>query len=292
MPELPEVCHITDQLRDYMRTCGITVKLIKTKFIGGRYIRHGLPDDWDLLKDNLPLSWTNVSCRGKMIYFKFKNRYNDSFYIKNTLAMTGSWSLKMKKHTHLIMTFRNDSNETFKLYFSDARNFGTLSIFFDESMFMKKFRLIGDSWLSDYRPFEKNKRYIQITLTRFIDKVNKYNKMNITKFLMDQSKFSGIGNYLLSEVLYDANINPFDNISNIPSNKITDLYTSISKIIISSYGLDGVSLKDYQGLDGQIGEYQHNLAIYNRKTTDKHEDVIKTKGPHNRSIYYVKLNFE
>ena len=271
MPEICEVSHITDQL---WKLCMSKECLVDIHILGGRYSRHTLLDK-DILKENLPLRWTDVQSKGKFIWFVFENKWKDRFFLWNTLAMTGGWTLKRQKHSGVLLQF-----ESFQLYFNDTRCFGTLRISFDEESLDKKLNSIGKSWLS---PYCGTRRTIGVSLEEFKESIKP--SLNVCKFLMNQSIFSGIGNYLLSEILHDSCISPFNSLSEI---SIENLYKSICKIILNSYELDGVSLRDYHGVDGEKGEYQHYLQVYGKSYTPEGKKIIKKIGPHGRSVYFTE----
>lgn len=284
MPEICEVSHITDQLFNLSQSSSFSLK--KISILGGRYKRHDEPVGWDIIKDNLPLKWNSVNCKGKFIFFTFQTNYGDKIYMGNTLAMTGCWSKKPQKHSHILFEFVDDCGKLENLYFNDIRCFGTITFYFYKDCLMEKLRTIGKSWLTSTID-RNNGRRINISLNEFFIKLDENPYRNICKFLMDQTKLSGIGNYLLSEVLYDSGICPWFEIKNINRVQKKKLYESISKIILDSYGLDGVSLKDYNDLYEEPGEYQNCLKVFQREFDPEGRKVVRQIGPHGRSIHWV-----
>ena len=256
------------------------------KILGGRYKRHGSPEDWGIFKANLPLLWIDVQCKGKFIYFTFQNRHKDKFFLWNTLAMTGSWTTAKKKHTHIEFLFKDSNHKKKYLFFNDIRCFGTLHVSFDEEEMDNKLQSIGQSWLG---MFYGNPRTINITEEEFMNALKKHESTNICKFLMNQSIFSGIGNYLLSEVLYHSKTYPWSKIQDLTDNNRKELYKSIATIVEHSYNLDGVSLQDYHGVDGEIGEYQNLLQVYQQEKDPKGNNIVKEEGPHGRSLHWVPV---
>ncbi len=282
MPEIPEVSHITDQLFNMSQSSSFNLK--KISILGGRYKRHDEPEGWDIMKDNLPLKWKSVHCKGKFIFFTFHTNYGDRIYMGNTLAMTGCWSKRQQKHSHVLFEFVTDCGRKEQLYFNDIRCFGSISFYFSKDALMEKLNTIGKPWLTT---FDGQSRHINVSLNDFFVKLDEKPSQNICKFLMDQSKLSGIGNYLLSEVLYDSGICPWFDIKNINRVQKKKLYESISKIILDSYNLDGVSLKDYNDLYEEPGEYQNCLKVYQCELDPDGRKVTKQVGPHGRSIHWV-----
>ncbi len=281
MPEAAEVAHITDQL--YKMHFLKDLWLHDMTILGGRYERHGPPEDWGIFKANLPLHWIDVQCKGKFIYFTFQNRYKDKFFLWNTLAMTGSWTTAKEKHSHIEFVFKK-SNEKKVLFFNDIRCFGTMHVCFDEKAMNEKLKSIGQSWLGK---FYGDPRTINVTEEYFLEVLKKHENTNVCKFLMNQSILSGIGNYLLSEVLYHSKTYPWSKIKDLNDNNRKELYNSIATVVEHSYNLDGVSLQDYHGVDGEIGEYQNLLQVYQQEKDPKGNDVVKEEGPHGRSLHWV-----
>lgn len=269
MPECPEVSSITDQLYNYMKSSDSVLESVK--ILSGRYMKHGPPDDWLIFKDNLPLKWCDVQSKGKFIYFTFVNKYGDLFYMWNTLAMTGTWTIEKDLYSRIFFSF-GDKN----LYFNDKRNFGTIKFSFNE--LPSKLLSLGPSWLGVYDG--TGFRNIDVCRNEFLEKFGRVKSKNICTVLMDQSVFSGIGNYLLSEVLHDSGNSPFNSVGDT---NLESLYDSIVKIVNNSYRLDGVSMSDYKGIDGEKGEYQRYLKVYGKKCPE----VVKEIGPHGRSVYWI-----
>ena len=55
-------------------------------------------------------------------------------------------------------------------------------------------------------------------------KAKKPSQKTIAVLMMDQSIFSGIGNYLKSEILYQSKVSPNSIISNIPDEKMKEIF--------------------------------------------------------------------
>ena len=113
MPEGPEVKVITDGIRSHL----LDKTIVNAQILSGRYLKT-LPDGWNEFK--MPVTVSDVSCKGKFIYFTL----NDGTYIFNTLGMTGSWSAKPTSHSRV----RFDLDDGREIYFNDIRNFGTLKL--------------------------------------------------------------------------------------------------------------------------------------------------------------------
>jgi uracil-DNA glycosylase len=171
---------------------------------------------------------------------------------------------------------------TKKIYYHDTRNFGTLRFSLSKKELEEKLDSLGPDILTD-----------DFTEQVFLGIVrNQRQELNVCKFLMDQSKISGVGNYLLSEALYRANLDPFCSLGDITDDQARTLYTTIKDTARASYESQGMTMKDggsYRDLDGNKGKYTFELQCYGREYCPKGNQVIReTDGPHGRAIWYVK----
>lgn len=171
---------------------------------------------------------------------------------------------------------------TRKIYYHDTRNFGTLRFSLSKSELEEKLQSLGPDILTD-----------DFTQQAFLKIVRKQRQeLNVCKFLMDQSKISGVGNYLLSESLYRANLDPFCTLGEITDDQARKLFTEIVDTARASYESQGMTIKDggsYRDLDGNKGKFTFELQCYGRDYCPKGNQVIReTDGPHGRAIWYVK----
>ena len=90
---------------------------------------------------------------------------------------------------------------------------------------------------------------------------------------MNQKFYSGIGNYLRSDILYDANISPLKKLDKLTNKEIQNLFKSIVKIMNWNYKMR----KSGKG----------KFLIYKRKYTNKKEKV-KTHKLKGRTVYFIK----
>jgi uracil-DNA glycosylase len=105
-------------------------------------------------------------------------------------------------------------------------------------------------------------------------------KKNICKFLMDQGNIAGIGNYILAEGLYRANIDPFATLS--------ELDTTMQRRLFCE--LQAVALESYQSQQSLSALQDFEFQCYGQKVCKRHgSPVIKEpNGPHGRTIWYTK----
>lgn len=254
MPEGPLVSIMVDKISkfkgDLLENVGIN---------SGRYIRHSLPKNFKTFNKSLPSKIKKIYNKGKFVYVILENDWT----IWITLGMTGHFVLKPLKHTHYCFTTNNGS-----FFIDDMRNFGTLSFYKlndTKCPLKKKLDCLGpDPIRSDvkYKDFEK----------RFDEYKIKYPKQAIGELLMNQCFYSGIGNYLRSDILYDANICPLKELNKLSKIEIKRLYKSIVKIMNWNYK----TRKKGKG----------KFLIYKKKYTSKKEKVktYKLKG---RTVYTI-----
>lgn len=262
MPESPEVRIITEQLCEKVKD----QLLIGLEILGGRFIKNP-PEGLNAFKKELPIKLESVACKGKFIYFSFKNEW----YLFNTLGMTGSWRENKDEHSSFKFTFEN-----LNVYFTDIRHFGTMKFVRGKDLLEKKLKSIGWDILNEGPP----------DFQYFHNKIASSNK-NITEILMSQSIFSGIGNYIKSECLYRAKISPWRTGSSLSKSDSLELLKAICIIMIDSYNSGGASLATYKNFEGQGGEYAKKLQVYKRDFDPLGNFVKSETTPDKRTTWWV-----
>ena len=274
MPEGPEVKIIVDGLN----------KVLKNKYIknieitkSSRYrtkAPNGFNDFKDfVLKDNPKIK--AIKCKGKFIYFEIEG----GWFIINRLGMSGIWSHTQGKHTSLILTYSSlQKNQTKNkdIFFIDQRHFGIFEFTNDKSILNQKLKALGPDLLND-----------KISFSQFKTIILQHSKKNICKVLMDQSIFSGIGNYLKSEILYEAHIHPLTNINQLNPQKLKLLFNASRRLIRTSYLAQGTSLRHYKNVEGIKGQFEFQLKVYQRKQDPLGKPVKRIITPDKRSTFFV-----
>lgn len=204
---------------------------------------------------------------GKKIIFDL-----DSNVFISSCGMEGHWQWELGKYTGLILQFEGPDYA----YFDDMRRFGNFSYVPKDSPEYKKIMgSVGSDWMSS-----------TTTLEVFLDSVQKPRNQSreICEFLLDQKYLSGIGNYLRSEILYDAKINPHRKLSSLKTKELDRIFTSAKKIILECYQSGGLTLATYRDPDGNAGGYQPQ--VYMMDSDSIGNLVSKFKDKANRTVHW------
>lgn len=273
MPESPEVQLIIDNINKHITS---TTKLKQMEVISGRYKKHGLPKNFKQINNQLPLKLDKLQKKGKFIYFKLKtnSKIKDDIYVMFTMGMTGHlmWSDDHNDFFEMRDKYRRIKFETTSgdFYFVDMRNFGTLSFCETMSCINAKLSNIGTDILSS--------QFNKINLVEFKKHLNeKSNETDkIGDILVNQNIYSGIGNYLRSEVLYNAKLNPFKKLIHLNNNDYKNLLNAMKKVPKKFYLMQKNSeLHDYI-----FNVYKQKVDLYGNKVKAK-------KLKDGRNVYYV-----
>ena len=262
IPESPEVRKITEALA--VDISGQT--LISAKILSGRYIKKQ-PSDWQILEKSLPLKVVGAGVHGKFCYWLCLNET----FIYSTLGMTGSWSTLEGKHSRLVFEFQSG----IKVYFNDQRNFGTIKIVVGKQNLINKLKSLGPDLLAE-----------DISDQLFIEKIRSKPKWGITKVLMDQSIIAGVGNYVKSESLWLAKIDPHRKVASIEDGELAVLNRSIKSIMRESYKSGGITLAAYPGYIPAEGTNRRFL-VYSQKLDPDGLKIVKDQTDDKRSTFWV-----
>jgi uracil-DNA glycosylase len=300
MPEGPEVKILVDQLQG-----AVGSRLLDVQFVSGRYVRHSKPSGFDdFAKTMTPLTKHNTedsvdtiqewNAKGKFIYILLDkgaktpaNNANDfqrSIWI--TLGMSGRF-LNQEKHQedprfarwYLSLLMKEGTER--KIYYHDTRNFGTVKFSLSREALTTKLNSLG---LDILDPMTTEDDFVQLV-------TNQKSELNICRFLMNQSKLCGVGNYILSEALYRAGIDPFASLSEIDEEQQRRLFREIQSIAFESYEAQGLSRRSgsYRDVEGKRGRFEFALQCYGRESCARGKTVFReTKGPHGRTIWYTE----
>lgn len=246
MPEGPEVRCITIKLNHFCQ--GQKLKAIKWND-NSKY-RTGLPHYPEFSK-YLPGKITGITCKGKQIIFIIEcNQSSDSIYIKSTLGLEGRWSFRHDDNKHANLWLELDS---YNLYYIDSRHFGNITLYTSTDDLLNDLNgKVGPDLLAYAIEFNTGVEVVdddddKITIDKWTTKLRNKRLKNkqICQFLMEQKYFSGIGNYLKAEILYDAKIRPDRLLSQLSDQDITQLYHSTLKIIYNAFCAGGLTIKSY-----------------------------------------------
>ena len=248
MPEGPEISYMTYTFNKKFKNS----ILENIKIQSGRYSRHPLPKEFHKLTKELPLKIISIQNKGKFIYINFPNNILGIKLNYGHLVETNG------KHSHIkFSTSKGD------FYIEDLRNFCTLSILNQEEL-DKVLNKIGPDLIHDKIKFDS-----------YNEAMNKKPNMKLGEFLIQQSIFSGAGNYIRSETCYESKISPYRLNKDIKLKERKEIFKQLIKIIKSAY----------KSLINQGTHYK--CKVYQQKLTPKGEVVISQRLEKDRNIYWV-----
>lgn len=268
MPEGPECRTIASSLWGDLHGRSIT----SFHYVAGKINRVHQKDvaKYAPLKELLPRRVLNMSAKGKKIVFWLEGEV----FLVSSLGMTGGWVWAPKEHSHLSLGL--DDGRT--LYYNDARMFGSLVVCFGVPELTAYFADIGPCLLSE--PDQVTPEAWQKVLTN-----RRLGNKEIGSFLLDQKRFSGIGNYLKCEILYRARISPYRVLSSLKLEEIERLRVESLQTIKESFQVGGHTMQDYLNPYGKKGEFI--CQVYGRATDPEGRTVAQVELKDNRTTYWV-----
>jgi len=280
MPEGPEVCITAQYLLSRLKNKTITK--ISKKFslnIVNYKIKH-------------------IDSKGKILWFELVNA-SKTIYLISQFGLTGEWSFE-DDNNKLTIQFNDDIN----LYYNDVRGFGKINITNKKKELDTKLNKISvDLLKTDFIDDE----FLE-TFNMYKNKSQRRKKMLIVKLLMDQHGIgSGIGNYLVCEILYHAKLSPFRTLDSLSNTEIKRLSHSIKYIMKLSYynnstgymthfsefihehkiGIDNGKYPNYHPDIKLKKSQKFKFHVYRKQTDDKGNKVIADKIINNRSTYWI-----
>jgi len=274
MPEIAECFTIAKKMNSIGKVKKITISNDFEK-----YINKSKTVDLKILRK---ATFKEAFSYGKNILIPFKYK-NGTGLLLSKLGMSGSWFnnnnfVRNEKHNHLIIEGDNGT-----LIYSDPRKFGSLYMFLNTA----KSKIFNDLKIGlDPRLF---------TLKNLIATVSppwlKSGK-EIKSLLLDQNLISGIGNYLASEILFEAQVSPYRKGHELKENDIKQIIKCTKKIINKAIKKEGFSFAGgYLHPDGSFGKFSEVVKVYGKEGMScpqcKKEKLSKEfiKG---RSTFYCK----
>ena len=265
MPEGPEVKYLTD----YVLNKYVGKTLLDVKINSGRYKNHQPPENFKSFVKQLPLKCLDIYKKGKVMFFIFEN----DWFLISKLGMTGWWysddnepKWRDANTKNVIFTF----NKIDDLYFSDFRNFGTITISQDQTLIKTELEKLAPDICNPETKFTEIKNLIE---------KNKESHKYIEDVLIDQKIiFSGIGNYLKSEILYQAKISPTRKLLSITIDEWLSIFTIGQRICKKMFKTL---------MEEDIGKYVDTMKVYQKKIDPLGNKIHKRTTKYGRSTFYV-----
>jgi len=116
--------------------------------------------------------------------------------------------------------------------------------------------------------------------------------------LMDQRLIAGLGNIYVCEALWRARLSPDRKSRTLatragkPTEKAARLVEAIREVLAAAIAAGGSSLRDHIRTDGELGDFQHDFAVYDREGEPcprKDGGVIRRKVHSGRSTFYCPV---
>ena len=266
MPEICEVVLTSQALKDKL----LNKQLNKINILSGRYTKSPFKGYENM---TFPLKVSNIDSHGKFMWFQFENNK----YLLNTFGLSGMWGFEKTKNARI--EFKFDDN--IMVYYDDDRNFGTFEYDDTSSAFNKKINKLAPDLLKTNFTKEQFLGWFK----DFLSKSSKRKEMLIVKVLMNQNKIdgigSGLGNYLVPEILYRCKISPHRKIGDLTDNEIMNMSQIIKQVLKQCY------IYNDTGYMEDIKDFvdEHYNGLQKGKYPDYHSEIKIAKGQ--KFMFYV-----
>ena len=218
-----------------------------------------------------PIVIKNVKSHGKKIIFEFENQL-----MIVSLGMSGRFQYEEGKHSHIHFNIDNTT-----LYYEDPRRFGKI-IVIDKTQQATYFSKLGPCLLT--HALDKGiskKQWRKLYQPKLL-------KRKMADILLDQSIVSGIGLYLMTEILYWSKISPLRIGNTITKKELECIRIHAHKVVLEAYKHGGLTIKNYLSPNQRKGVYK--TSVYGHKKDPNGYKVINVKlgGKKSRTVHYIK----
>jgi formamidopyrimidine-DNA glycosylase len=201
----------------------------------------------------------------------------------NTFGLSGRWSYDKIEHCNVEFVIKPSkiNKKKYSVYFCDMRNFGTIEFTDDINILNKKLNKLADDLLqNNYSEEEFYNNVINL----------KNQKKNIYAVLMTQNKGnslgSGLGNYLVAEILYRAKISPHRIIKQLSKKDIFTLSKTIKYVLKLCYLTNNTEYVSH--LSSFLKK--HNKYVNQKKFPEYHSDINIEKNTFDFKVYRRKFD--
>lgn len=153
-------------------------------------------------------------------------------------------------HDHVILETDDGTIVTFR----DHRRFGLMTLC-DEA------GLESHPLLAGLGPEPLGNAFNGPALSRALDG----RRTSIKAALLDQRVVAGLGNIYVCEALYRARVSPRRLARSVPGARAERLARAVREVLAEAIAAGGSSFSDYVQADGELGYFQHHLAVYGRE---------------------------
>lgn len=259
MPELPEVETIVKDLNKMV----LAKKIVRVWTDAQKIIKN--PKNFaDFEKEIKGRKIEKIWRRGKNILFELSGGKILLIHQKMTgHLLVGEWKIKNGEWTaaakgplqdpknrfvHLLFWLDNKK----QLALSDLRKFAKVELL-DGQELKKELSFLGPEPLKKSFTFDKFKR----ALGR--------GRGKIKQVLMNQEIIAGIGNIYSDEILWQAKIHPFKDVSKLSHSALNRIYWAIKEVLTKAVKLGGTSISDFRKPSGEKGFYGEIRKVYRRE---------------------------
>jgi formamidopyrimidine-DNA glycosylase len=259
MPELPEVETVRRGLAPAMEGARFTKVEVRD-----RRLR------WPLAKDfEKRLTGNTVEGLGRRAKYLLADLSSGEVLMMH-LGMSGSFRVgqdakpslyyheksKSIAHDHVVFHMSNGAMVTF----NDPRRFGSMKL-------VKRAKIEHEPLLRNLGPEPLGNEFDAAMLA----KACAGKKTSLKAALLDQRVVAGLGNIYVCEALFRAHLPPKRLASTIasrngkPNQRAVALVDAIKAVLKDAIEAGGSSLRDHRRTDGALGDFQHNLRVYDRE---------------------------
>ena len=257
MPELPEVEVVRRSLSDF-----IPGSKINKVHIFNSNLRFKISKNFKKNIENQKIS--SITRRAKFLLINLKNKkvilihlgMTGKIFIinkkeKSTSVTSFYFNKKFKKkHNHFIIHLNNSID----LIYNDVRKFGFVKVLDSQNLSI-------NHHISRLGPEPLSKKF---NFTYLKSKIIKCKK-NAKNFMMDQSYISGLGNIYVNEILFLSSIDPRKLTYDLSNEEVEKIVFFTKKTLNDSIKLGGSSIRDFNGISGEDGNFQQKFMVYNRE---------------------------
>jgi formamidopyrimidine-DNA glycosylase len=90
-------------------------------------------------------------------------------------------------------------------------------------------------------------------------------RVAVKHFLMNARLVTGVGNIYASEALHRAGIHPLRSVARLSAKRWDRLAAAVRETLERALAAGGTTLRDYAAIDGRVGEFGTECAVYGRE---------------------------